>query len=212
MPRQHIQVVSVVRNHLIEALLVLSESDKNDKRSDGLPSSIVSALSLATSGMGLTHSDIGGYTGLKTFGLNMNTMHWDDGTWLEKKLHPIAYSLSKLTGSGLFGLVRTKELFLRWAEYSVFSPIMRTHEVCLTSSLQHFRFSFPTFKLIVNNTRATNRSRSTNSTQTRTQCSSLVDSRKFSPPWKIIQRSPPHSSLSVFNSKSPLRLQWDRMQ
>ena len=151
MPRQHIQVVSVVRNHLIEALLVLSESDKNDKRSDGLPSSIVSALSLATSGMGLTHSDIGGYTGLKTFGLNMNTMHWDDGTWLEKKLHPIAYSLCELTGSGLFGLVRTKELFLRWAEYSVFSPIMRTHEVCLTSSLQHFRFSFPTFKIIVNN-------------------------------------------------------------
>ena len=32
-------------------------------------------------------------------------------------------------GSGLFGLVRTKELLLRWAEYSVFSPIMRTHEV-----------------------------------------------------------------------------------
>ena len=152
MPRQHIQVVSVVRNHLIEALLVLSESDKNDKRSDGLPSSIVSALSLATSGMGLTHSDIGGYTGLKTFGLNMNTMHWDDdGTLLKKKLHPIAYSLCELTGSGLFGLVRTKELFLRWAEYSVFSPIMRTHEVCLTSSWGHFRFSFPTFTLIVNN-------------------------------------------------------------
>lgn len=63
-------------------------------RSDGLPSSIVSALSLATSGMGLTHSDIGGYT-----------------------------------GSGTFGLVRTKELLLRWAEYSVFSPVMRTHEV-----------------------------------------------------------------------------------
>ena len=75
MARKHIQVVSVFRNHLIEALLVLLDSDKNDKRSDGLPSSIVSALSLATSGMGLTHSDIGGYTGLKTFGLNMNTMH-----------------------------------------------------------------------------------------------------------------------------------------
>ena len=28
---------------------------------------------------------------------------------------------------------------------------MRTHEVCLTSSWGHFRFSFPTFKLIVNN-------------------------------------------------------------
>ena len=30
--------------------------------SDGLPSSIVAALSLAVSGMGLSHSDIGGYT------------------------------------------------------------------------------------------------------------------------------------------------------
>ena len=38
-------------------------------RSDGLPSSIVSALSLATSGMGLTHSDIGGYTGEPLVGL-----------------------------------------------------------------------------------------------------------------------------------------------
>ena len=65
-------------------------------KSDGLPSSIVSALSLAVSGMGLTHSDIGGYT-----------------------------------GSGLFGLVRSKELLLRWAEYSMFTPVMRTHEVCL---------------------------------------------------------------------------------
>lgn len=62
-------------------------------KSDGLPSSIVSSLSLATSGMGLVHSDIGGYT-----------------------------------GSGLFGLVRTKELLLRWAEYSAFTPVMRTHE------------------------------------------------------------------------------------
>ena len=47
-------------------------------------------------------------------------------------------------------------------------------------------------------TRATNRSRSTNSTRTKTQWSSLVDSRKFSPPWKITQRLPPHSSLSFF--------------
>ena len=31
--------------------------------SDGLPSSITAALSLAVSGMGLSHSDIGGYTG-----------------------------------------------------------------------------------------------------------------------------------------------------
>ena len=83
MARKHIQVFSVLKNHFIEALLVLSESDKNDKRSDGLPSSIVSALSLATSGMGLTHSDIGGYTGLKTFGLNMNTMHWDEKSFIQ---------------------------------------------------------------------------------------------------------------------------------
>jgi len=62
-------------------------------KSDGLPSSIVSALSFATSGMGLTHSDIGGYT-----------------------------------GSAEYGLVRSKELLLRWAEYSMFSPVMRTHE------------------------------------------------------------------------------------
>lgn len=34
-----------------------------------------------------------------------------------------------IAGSGQFGLVRTKELLLRWAEYSVFSPVMRTHEV-----------------------------------------------------------------------------------
>ena len=63
-------------------------------QSDGLPSSIVSALSLAASGMGLTHSDIGGYT-----------------------------------GSSLYGLVRSKELLLRWSEYSMLTPVMRTHEV-----------------------------------------------------------------------------------
>ena len=62
-------------------------------QSDGLPSSIVSALSLAMSGMGLTHSDIGGYTTIPQL-----------------------------------GITRTKELFLRWAEYSVFTPVMRTHE------------------------------------------------------------------------------------
>ena len=38
-------------------------------RSDGLPSSIVSALSLALSGMGLTHSDIGGYTTVSQLGV-----------------------------------------------------------------------------------------------------------------------------------------------
>lgn len=65
-------------------------------RSDGLPSSIVAALSLAVSGMGLSHSDIGGYTSIPQLG-------------------PL-------------GPVRDKELLLRWAEYSVFTPMMRTHE------------------------------------------------------------------------------------
>ena len=38
-------------------------------KSDGLPSSIVAALSLALSGMGLSHSDIGGYTSIPQLGL-----------------------------------------------------------------------------------------------------------------------------------------------
>ena len=67
-------------------------------QSDGLPSSIVASLSLATSGMGLSHSDIGGYH-----------------------------------GEPLVGVVRTKELFLRWAEYAAFTPVMRTHEVRIYS-------------------------------------------------------------------------------
>lgn len=58
---------------------------------DGLPSVITSALSLGMSGMGLVHSDIGGYT-------------------------------------TLFHMKRSKELFMRWAELSAFSPTMRTHE------------------------------------------------------------------------------------
>lgn len=37
--------------------------------SDGLKSSIVAALSLALSGFGLSHSDIGGYTTAKQLGL-----------------------------------------------------------------------------------------------------------------------------------------------
>ncbi|XP_046653529.1 sulfoquinovosidase-like isoform X2 [Daphnia pulicaria] len=61
-------------------------------KSDGLPSSIVAALSLGLSGFGLSHSDIGGYTTL----------------------------------NGI--LTRSEELLLRWAEYSVFTPLMRTHE------------------------------------------------------------------------------------
>jgi len=58
---------------------------------DGLPSVIPAALSLAMSGHGLHHSDIGGYT-------------------------------------TLYGMARTKELFLRWTEFAAFTPMMRTHE------------------------------------------------------------------------------------
>lgn len=58
---------------------------------DGVASTIVAALSLAVSGMGLSHFDIGGYT----------------------TQAPV--------------LVRTQELFLRSAEYAVFTPVMRTH-------------------------------------------------------------------------------------
>lgn len=58
---------------------------------DGLPSVIPAALSLAMSGHGLHHSDIGGYT-------------------------------------TLFGMKRTKELFMRWAELAALTPVMRGHE------------------------------------------------------------------------------------
>nr|XP_045584154.1 sulfoquinovosidase-like [Procambarus clarkii]XP_045584155.1 sulfoquinovosidase-like [Procambarus clarkii]XP_045584156.1 sulfoquinovosidase-like [Procambarus clarkii]XP_045584157.1 sulfoquinovosidase-like [Procambarus clarkii] len=59
---------------------------------DGVATTIVAALSLALSGMGVTHFDIGGYTAMP----------------------PV--------------LERSKELFLRSAEYAVFTPVMRTHE------------------------------------------------------------------------------------
>jgi len=58
---------------------------------DGLPSVIPAALSLALSGHGLHHSDLGGYT-------------------------------------TLYGMKRSKELLLRWAEFSVFTVFMRSHE------------------------------------------------------------------------------------
>jgi alpha-glucosidase len=58
---------------------------------DGLPSALCAALSLAMSGAGLHHSDIGGYT-------------------------------------TLYGMKRSKELLLRWCEFAVFTPMMRTHE------------------------------------------------------------------------------------
>jgi alpha-glucosidase len=58
---------------------------------DGLASVIPAALSLAMTGHGLHHSDIGGYT-------------------------------------TLFEMKRSKELLMRWCEFSAFTPMMRTHE------------------------------------------------------------------------------------
>lgn len=58
---------------------------------DGLASVVPAALSLAMTGHGLHHSDIGGYT-------------------------------------TLFGMKRSKELLLRWCDFSAFTPMMRTHE------------------------------------------------------------------------------------
>ncbi|URQ60750.1 alpha-glucosidase [Pantoea alhagi] len=58
---------------------------------DGLASVVPAALSLAMTGHGLHHSDIGGYT-------------------------------------TLFGMRRSKELLLRWCDFSAFTPMMRTHE------------------------------------------------------------------------------------
>ncbi len=58
---------------------------------DGLATTIPGALSSGMSGMGISHSDIGGYTSL-----------------YENK--------------------RSKELFMRWADASAFTPLMRTHE------------------------------------------------------------------------------------
>ncbi len=52
---------------------------------------VPAALSLAMTGHGLHHSDIGGYT-------------------------------------TLFEMKRSKELLLRWCDFSAFTPMMRTHE------------------------------------------------------------------------------------
>jgi len=60
---------------------------------DGLATVIPAGLSLGFSGIGFTHSDIGGYTTV-----------------------------------AIVGVKRSKELFMRWTEQSVFTPIMRTHE------------------------------------------------------------------------------------
>lgn len=58
---------------------------------------VPAALSLAMTGHGLHHSDIGGYT-------------------------------------TLFEMKRSKELLLRWCDFSAFTPMMRTHEVTVTAT------------------------------------------------------------------------------
>lgn len=58
---------------------------------DGLPSALRAMLSMAASGVGVSHSDIGGYT-------------------------------------TIFHMRRSPELFIRWAEMAVFTPLFRTHE------------------------------------------------------------------------------------
>lgn len=68
---------------------------------DGLASVVPAALSLAMTGHGLHHSDIGGYT-------------------------------------TLFDMKRSKELLLRWCDFSAFTPMMRTTRVtarAITGSL-----------------------------------------------------------------------------
>lgn len=70
----------------------------NWSKDDGLPSVIVAAQSMSMSGLGLTHSDIGGYT---TLAKNVPELIWTK---------------------------RTKELFMRWAEQATFTVVMRTHE------------------------------------------------------------------------------------
>ena len=81
-------------------------------RSDGLKSSIVCSLSLALGGIGLTHNDIGGYTNTPIL-----------GTMTGKVVCKL-----QLVTAFLTGINRNKELLLRWAEYAVFTPVMRTHE------------------------------------------------------------------------------------
>jgi len=83
---------------------------------DGLPSVITSALSLAMSGMGLQHSDIGGYT-------------------------------------TLYSLKRSKELFLRWAEFAACTPMMRTHEGNRPADNWQFDSDGETLDLLARSTR-----------------------------------------------------------
>ncbi|QER67092.1 alpha-glucosidase [Paucilactobacillus nenjiangensis] len=72
-------------------MLWAGDQSVNWSLDDGIASTIPAALSVGMTGMGLTHSDIGGYT----------SMH---------------------------GNVRSKELFMRWAEMSAFTSLMRSHE------------------------------------------------------------------------------------
>jgi len=67
----------------------------------GLPSVVTSALSMACVGIGITHSDIGGYT-------------------------------------TIFHMKRDAELFMRWTELNVFSPLLRCHEGNLPESNVQF--------------------------------------------------------------------------
>ena len=79
--------------HTIQYTNSMWNGDQHVDFSDeyGLGSVIPSNLSMTCSGVGVMHSDIGGYT-----------------TFLHMK--------------------RDKELFLRWAEMNVFTPVYRTHE------------------------------------------------------------------------------------
>ena len=72
-------------------LLWAGDQSVDFSRHDGLVTVICAVLSSGMTGLGLNHSDIGGYT-------------------------------------SLYENLRTKEVFLRWAEMSVFMPVMRTHE------------------------------------------------------------------------------------
>jgi len=58
---------------------------------DGLASAVLAGISCGFIGIGVTHSEIAGFTAI---------------AWIR----------------------RSKELFLRWLEYSVFTPVMRSHE------------------------------------------------------------------------------------
>jgi len=71
-------------------------------KSDGLGSTIPASVSLGMSGVSITHQDIGLYTSV-----------------VDQKVEGSETS---------FDVLRCKELLLRSAEMSVFTPIMRTHE------------------------------------------------------------------------------------